>query len=335
MATDIQLEAEALQLPTKRRRFVHDVYLHRLQRRHFLIFSVLPLLITIAAIVLAFYRPLTWVDLGLFAGMWFLNGLGMSLGFHRVFSHKCAKLKPSLKVGLCALGSMAAVGPLLSWVALHRLHHESADMDGDVHSPNLHGSSFWQRTRGFFHAHYTWMARHQYPNITRYAPDLLKDRTLYRASQWYVTWIVLGLVIPGVLGGLITMTWWGAFTGFLWGGVVRMFAVANVFWSLSSFSHLSWFGTRPYRAHNDFDNAGNNPIFALLSFGEGWHNNHHAFPWSAHHGLFWWSMDYGFWVLKFFEAIGLAYDVRVPSRKTIASRRVGVVPVQVGEGTIN
>jgi stearoyl-CoA desaturase (Delta-9 desaturase) len=298
-------------------RVIRSRHLHKLQRRHFIVFDVLPFFGTLAALGLLFYRPIGAVDIGLFFSMWLLTGLGLTVGYHRLFTHRAFSTGVVMSCILIVMGSMAGRGPMLSWVAMHRRHHELSDHAGDLHSPNLHGTTFMGRLRGFLHAHLTWMIEHDYPNVAHYVPDLMADRTLIAVNRYYYTWVLLGLVIPTAIGGLAGSLW-GAVTGFLWGGVVRMFAVEQAMSAINSVTHI--FGARPFLTRED--NSRNVGVMALLAWGEGWHNNHHAFPYSAAFGLRWFEFDPGFMLVKLLEALGLAWNVKVPSREKIALRLV-------------
>lgn len=298
---------------------IDDPVLHRMQRRHFLLYDVLPAFGTIAAVVLATHHPVTGLDLVLFAVFWLLTGVGLTAGYHRLFAHRSYRARPALRVALAVLGSAAAQGTVLSWAAVHRRHHECSDQPGDIHSPNLHGKTWAGRIRGFIHAHYTWMIRHAYPKLSHYAPDLLKDTLLLRIVRRYRLWVALGLVLPAAIGGLLSMSWMGALTGFLWGGVVRMFVVGNSMWAINSFTHTMGWKAFP-NPRNPDDESRNNAILALLSWGEGWHNNHHTFPASAWFGLAWHRVDLGFWAIRLFELLGLASEIKVPTRQQIDAR---------------
>jgi stearoyl-CoA desaturase (delta-9 desaturase) len=299
-------------------RVIRSRHLHKSQRRHFIVFDVLPFFGTLVALGLLFYRPIGAVDIGLFFSMWLLTGLGLTVGYHRLFTHRAFSTGAVMSYIFIVMGSMAGRGPMLSWVAMHRRHHELSDHAGDLHSPNLHGTTFMGRLRGFLHAHLTWMIEHDYPNVVHYVPDLMADRTLVAVNRYYYTWVLLGLVIPTVIGGLATGSLWGAVTGFLWGGVVRMFAVEQAMSAINSVTHI--FGARPFLTRDD--NSRNLGVMALLAWGEGWHNNHHAFPYSAAFGLRWFEFDPGFMLVKLLEALGLAWNVKVPSREKIALRLV-------------
>lgn len=299
-------------------RIIRSRHLHKMQRRHFIIFDILPLVGTLVAVGLLAYRPIGGMELGLFFCMWLLTGLGLTVGYHRLFTHRAFSTSIAVSCLLIVMGSMAGRGPMLSWVAMHRRHHELADHEGDLHSPNLHGETFMGRLRGFLHAHMTWMIEHDYPNVAHYVPDLMAERTLLAVNRQYYTWVVLGLLIPAAIGGLVTGTAWGALSGFMWGGVVRMFVVEQSMSAINSVMHT--FGRRPFVTRDD--NSRNLGIMALLAWGEGWHNNHHAFPYSAAFGLRWYQFDPGFLFIRLLETLGLAWNVKVPSAEKIALRRL-------------
>lgn len=299
-------------------RVIRSRHLQRLQRRHFVIFDVLPFFGTLIALGLLFYHPIGAVEIGLFFSMWLLTGLGMTVGYHRLFTHRAFSTTPVVSCFLIIMGSMAGRGPMLSWVAMHRRHHELSDHQGDLHSPNLHGITVLGRLRGFLHAHLTWMIEHDYPNVAHYVPDLMAERTLVAVNSYYYAWVLLGLLIPALIGGVATASLWGAFTGFLWGGVVRMFVVEQSMSAINSLLHT--FGARPFLTRDD--NSRNLGVMALLAWGEGWHNNHHAFPYSAAFGLRWFEFDPGFLFIRLLQGLGLAWDVKVPTREKIARRMV-------------
>jgi stearoyl-CoA desaturase (delta-9 desaturase) len=220
-------------------------------------------------------------------------------------------------VALAVLGSMAGQGGVISWVALHRRHHECSDQEGDPHSPNLYGRDLKGRLRGLAHSHFLWMRRHEYPNVVHYAPDLLKDRALVRISRAYYWIVTAGLLVPALIGGLVTMSWPGALGGLLWGGFVRIFLLEHIVWAINSFLHM--YGTRPYDSREE---SRNGPIFALITLGEAWHNNHHAFPESASFGLDWYRADPGYWLIKALGACGLVWDIGRPSDERRAAKRI-------------
>ena len=298
------------------RRVIRSAHLRKLQRRHFVLLDLLPLVGSLAAVALAFYWPVSALDITLFFAMWLVTGLGLTVGYHRLFTHRAFATVPAISVALLIMGSMAGRGPMLSWCAMHRRHHELSDHEGDLHSPNLHGAGLSGRLRGLMHAHLTWMVEHDYPNVAHYVPDLMQDRALVAANRHYYTWVVLGLAIPAAIGALVTASPMGALTGLLWGGVLRLFVVEQSMSAVNSILHM--FGTRRFATRGD--NSRNSALLALLAWGEGWHNNHHAFPYSAAFGLRWFELDPGFLFIRLLEALGLASDVKVPTPERIARR---------------
>jgi stearoyl-CoA desaturase (delta-9 desaturase) len=248
--------------------------------------------------------------------MYLATGLGITVGYHRLFSHRSFDAPRPVAAVLAVLGSMAVEGPLLKWVATHRRHHQHSDRDEDPHSPHLHGGGLRGLFKGLWHAHVGWIFSPESPGLFRYVADLRKDRLLEWVSRMFPLWAALSLLVPALLGGLLTMTWKGALLGFLWGGLARICWVHHVTWSINSVCHL-W-GTQPFRSR---DHSRNNFVCGVLALGEGWHNNHHAFPTSARHGLKWWQIDVSYWVIRCMECMGLAFNVRVPDTATVAGKR--------------
>ena len=248
-----------------------------------------------------------WVDFGLLVGMYALTALGITVGFHRYFTHKSFETNAVVRFILAALGSMAVQGSVLRWVAQHRRHHQHSDTPADPHSPHHHGRGVLGIVRGFWHAHIGWAFKPDVTGLDRYVTDLRKFMSIRVASALFPLWILLGLLLPAVLGGVITGTWGGALFGLIWGGLVRVFLVHHITWSVNSVCHL-W-GSQPYP---DKDHSRNNLVFGVLALGEGWHNNHHAFPTSARHGLRWWQIDVSYYVIRALALVGLAWKVRVP-----------------------
>jgi stearoyl-CoA desaturase (delta-9 desaturase) len=246
--------------------------------------------------------------LALLAGMYAATVIGIGVGFHRLVSHRAFQAHTAVKGALCILGSMAAEGPVLFWAATHRRHHSSSDREGDPHSPHLHGAGALNSLRGFWHAHVGWMFTPEITGWGYYVPDLLKDRTIFAINRQYFIWVFSGLLAPTLLGGLLTGTWRGVFDGFLWGGLVRIFLVHQTSWSINSICHI--FGRRAFDTR---DQSTNNFWIALLSFGEGWHNNHHAFPHSAMHGLRWWEVDLSGYLIQLLKRLGLVWNVKIPT----------------------
>ncbi len=268
---------------------------------------IVPFLGLAGAGVLFWGWGFSWVELGLLLGMYVLTAIGITVGFHRLFTHRSFETNRVVQAILAILGSMAAQGPLLQWVAQHRLHHQHSDDDHDPHSPHTRGKGVLGLIRGMWHAHLGWVFLADPPDLGRYVKDLRQSRLLRAVSALFPLWVLVGLLVPAALGGLLTWSWSGALFGLLWGGLVRVFLVHHVTWSVNSVCHL-W-GGRPYRTG---DQSRNNFVFGVLALGEGWHNNHHAFPMSARHGLRWWQVDMSYWVIRALWLVGLAWKVRTP-----------------------
>jgi stearoyl-CoA desaturase (Delta-9 desaturase) len=235
-----------------------------------------------------------------------LTGLGITVGYHRLFTHRSFKTTRSLRAVLAVLGAMAVEGPVIEWVSTHRKHHRFSDAEGDPHSPHLHPAQGWRgKLRGLGHAHVGWIFRGQdQANPARYAKDLLADKDLCFISRTFPLWVAVGLAVPFGLGYALTGTLVGALTGLLWGGTVRIFLLHHVTFSINSLCHC--FGRRPFSTG---DESRNLAWLAPLAFGESWHNNHHAFPTSARHGLHLRQLDPGAWLIAGLERCHLAWDV--------------------------
>jgi stearoyl-CoA desaturase (Delta-9 desaturase) len=249
---------------------------------------------------------LGWSDLIVFAIMYTLTGFGITVGFHRLFTHRSFKTGKAVRAILAALGSAAIEGPVISWVADHRKHHNYSDQPGDPHSPHVdHGHGLKGALRGLFHAHVGWLFIHSERGLkTRYAPDLLKDPIVSFINRTFVLWVAAGLVVPFFLGWAIGGTVAEGLTGLLWGGAVRMLVLHHATYSINSLCHF--FGRRKYETTDESRNLW---WLSFFTFGEAWHNNHHAFPTSARHGLSRWNFDPSAWVIWGLEKTGLAWDV--------------------------
>ena len=279
---------------------------------------VTPALGLLAALPIVWGWGFGWADLGLLLGMAALTGLGITVGFHRLFTHRTFETARPVQLALGVLGSMAAQGSLWKWVALHRLHHRHSDGEGDPHSPHPHGTGRAGLLRGFWRAHVGWVFDPDPPGLDRYAADVLRSHLLRTVGTLYPAWVAVGLLAPAALGGLLTWNWQGAVLGLIWGGLVRVLLVHHVTWSINSACHL-W-GRRPYPCG---DQSRNNLLFGVLALGEGWHNNHHAFPTSARLGLRWWQVDAGYWVIRGLALCGLAWKVRQPGARDLVARTGG------------
>jgi stearoyl-CoA desaturase (delta-9 desaturase) len=255
-----------------------------------LIVVIVPLLATILAMWLLWAHAVHLSDIVLLITMYSLTALGVTAGFHRMLTHRSFRPHPVVKFILLVLGSMALEGPAIQWAATHLKHHAQADREGDPHSP----------VEGFFHAHIGWMFKDSEADLNTYGRYLTQDPMLVFVSRTFWLWSILSLLIPFAIGG---------WTGLLWGGLVRIFLTHHVTWSVNSVCHT--FGKRAFETN---DQSRNEWVVGLLAFGEGWHNNHHAFPRSAFHGLRWWQFDLSGYVIRALERIGLAHDVyRIPA----------------------
>jgi len=276
---------------------------------------VVPLVGLVWGGFLFYEQGISLLDVGLLAGMYLVTILGVELGFHRYLTHRSLSTTRTLRALLTIAGSMSAQGQPIWWVAIHRRHHGHSDHDGDPHSPNLHGETLWQQLVGGWHSHIGWMFQPKCTaaHASHFAKDLLGDRTMITLDRWYFGWVLLGLAIPAALGGWITGTWAGAVSGLVWGGLVRMFLGQHaLWWGIVTICHR--YGTRPFKSNDD---STNHWLVAVLFLGDGWHNNHHAFPASAMVGLRWWEFDITWWFIRGLERVGLVWDVKVPSAKMV------------------
>ncbi|HEV3070406.1 MAG TPA: acyl-CoA desaturase [Solirubrobacteraceae bacterium] len=270
-----------------------------------MIFAVPPALLALAG-WLAWGGTLHWQDLVVLAITYTFTGLGITVGYHRLFTHRSFKTTRSLRALLAVLGAMAVEGPVIEWVSTHRKHHRFSDVEGDPHSPHLDPAPGWRGAlRGLGHAHMGWIFRGKdMANPARYAKDLLADKDLRFISRMFPLWVAVGLAVPFGLGYALTGSLVGGLTGLLWGGAVRVFLLHHVTFSINSLCHC--FGRRPFSTG---DESRNLAWLAPLAFGEAWHNNHHAFPTSASHGLRGWQLDPGSWLIGGLERCHLAWDV--------------------------
>jgi stearoyl-CoA desaturase (Delta-9 desaturase) len=295
---------------------VDSPYIHAVQLKHFLACDVLPLAAILSFPAYSQYAISGWFEAGLCAAFWFITGIGITVGYHRLFTHRSFQCARPLQAVLAVTAAMAAQGGVISWAAIHRYHHENSDKPGDLHSPNLHGHGLMNWIRGMLHSHFVWMSRHSYPNVARYVPDILRDGMLSTINRYYYYWIALGLVLPTCLGAIYHRSLQGAFSGLLWGGVFRIFIVEHIIWAVNSLGHS--IGSRPYETRENSRNLG--PL-AILTLGECWHNNHHRFITSPNFGLRWYKLDPGYWFIKLMQRCGLAWDLKIPGPEQIDNRR--------------
>jgi stearoyl-CoA desaturase (delta-9 desaturase) len=299
----------------------------RLERNVSLGSVIVPFAAFVFAIVLLWNEAVNGTDLAILGVLYVLTAMGITVGWHRMFTHRAFQAKRPVQLTFAVLGSMAGQGPLAHWVADHRKHHAHTDEEGDPHSPHVHdhGEGVKGVFLGLVHAHFGWLmtdwgqARHE-----QYARDIIEDRTLYGIHQWFVAIMLTGLLLPAAAGWLITGTLAGAATALLWGGFVRVFLGHHVTWSINSVCHF--FGRRRF----DTDDYSTNVAWlALPSFGEAWHHNHHAFPRSAEHGLKGYerALDPSAWLIRGMEKLGLVYNVvrispeRQREREVASARR--------------
>jgi stearoyl-CoA desaturase (delta-9 desaturase) len=276
-----------------------------LQRYVALASVVIPALGFAVAVYIAVFRGIGGMEIGLLSAMYLITSIGVEAGFHRFFSHHSFRAGPAVTTALAIAGSMAVQGPVLFWAAIHRKHHVYTDQPGDPHSPRLHGNGLWNAVRGFWHAHVGWLFTIDDADWGRYVADLLRDRLTFNLNRLYPLWVLLGLVLPACAGGAIAGTWSGAGLGFLWGGLVRIFLVDQVTWSINSVAHMT--GRHP---HETSCKSGNVALLSLLSVGGSWHNNHHANPAAARTGEHFWQIDPSGRFIELLAVLGLARDVR-------------------------
>ena len=292
-----------------------------LQRIVVLIVVVTPFAALIGVTIFTWGFGVDWLYLALLGVMYCLTGLGITIGFHRLFTHKSFSTFRPIEALFAILGSMATEGPILNWVGSHRRHHQHSDDHDDPHSPNHWGGGVFGTLRGLWHAHMGWIFEKGFreKDGDRYLVDFKNNRLIQAVHHLFPLWVALGLLIPGVIAGAVYQTWTAFGLGVVWGGLVRIFFVHHVTWSINSVCHI-W-GSQPFDSH---DESRNNAIFGILAFGEGWHNNHHAFPTSARHGLAWWQLDTSWIIIWTMAKLRLAWDVRVPpSHRIEAKKRAG------------
>jgi stearoyl-CoA desaturase (Delta-9 desaturase) len=268
--------------------------------------SIVPFLGVLVAAVLVVLGRVTALDIGLFVGMYAIVMLGLSVGFHRMLAHRSFVTPKWVRIALTAAGSMGAQGPSIVWVAHHRRHHRSTDRAGDPHSPyvDLDGNeiSGWQ---GMWHAHMGWLLNSTLSSDhVRYCPDLVREKSQRWMSIHFLWFVAAGIVVPGIIGGLVTRSFVGFLTGMLWGGLVRIFFVNQITYLINSAGHVV--GRRDKATPDESRNLAS---LALFSFGESWHNNHHFVPRSARFGLEWWQVDLGSMFISGLKSVGLAKSV--------------------------
>jgi stearoyl-CoA desaturase (delta-9 desaturase) len=280
-------------------------------------FLIVPFLVLIAAVPVFWGWGVSWVDIGIAGVFYTVSTLGITVGYHRYFTHGAFKARRALRVALAIAGSLAAQGPVIGWVADHRRHHAFSDREGDPHSPWLFGTSPTALARGFWHAHMGWLFGRDKTNVDRFAPDLAADRDIRIVDRLFPLWVALSVTLPAILGGLITMSWWGTLTAFLWAGLARVSFQHHVTWSVNSICHM--IGNRPFASR---DKSANFWPLAILSMGESWHNSHHADPTCARHGVLKGQIDVSARLIWLFERLGWVWQVRWPTPQRLAKLTV-------------
>jgi len=281
-------------------------------------FVIVPMLAVLAAIPFAWGWGLGWHDIVIALVFYEATGLGISMGFHRYFTHGSYKATRAFKIALAIAGTMAIEGPLLVWVADHRRHHKYSDREGDPHSPWRFGNDWRALTKGLGYAHIGWLFDRNRTSQEKFVPDWLADPDISRISGWFTGLTIVSLLAPALIGGLWAWSWVGAVTAFFWASLVRVALLHHVTWSINSICHT--FGKKEFEVR---DKSRNVNWLAILSFGESWHNLHHADPTCARHGALKGQIDIAARLIWFAEKLGWAYDVRWPDEARLTGKRTG------------
>jgi stearoyl-CoA desaturase (Delta-9 desaturase) len=280
------------------------------------VFVFLPMLALIAAIPFAWGWGLNWHDIVIAAVFYWVSGLGITIGYHRYFTHSSFKAKTGLRVAMAIAGSLAMEGPVVTWVADHRRHHKYSDKEGDPHSPWKYGDDTKALAKGLLWAHVLWLFDPNQTSQEKFTPDLLADRKIRRVDNWFPGIVAFSLLGPALIGGLWSMSLHGAIEAFFWAGLVRITLLHHVTWSTNSICH-TW-GNTDWQSR---DRSVNVSWLAIASFGESWHNLHHADPTCARHGALKGQIDQSARVIQWFEKLGWAYDVRWPDEARLNAKR--------------
>jgi stearoyl-CoA desaturase (delta-9 desaturase) len=280
------------------------------------IMVVAPFVALLAAVPVAWGSGLSVLNATMALIAYLVTGFGVTVGFHRYLTHGSFKARRPLRLALAVAGTMAAEGTVTTWVADHRRHHAFTDREGDPHSPWRYGTGVAALAKGLFHAHCGWLFTQETTNRARFAPDLLADRGIRLIDRLFLPLAALSLFGPAVIGGLVTGTWTGALSAFFWAGLVRIAVLHHVTWSVNSICHVV--GERPF---NSKDKATNFWPLAILSFGESWHNSHHADPTGARHGVLRGQLDPSAALIRVFERLGWVHDVRWPDPIRLGAKR--------------
>jgi stearoyl-CoA desaturase (delta-9 desaturase) len=292
------------------------------------LFVAVPLLAVLAAIPLAWGWGLGWHDIVIAFVFYVVSGMGITMGFHRHFTHSSFKAARPLRVSLAIAGSLAIEGPVLVWVADHRRHHKYSDKEGDPHSPWRFGNDWKALTKGFLYAHMGWMFNPNRTSQEKFCPDLLADAPIRRISKTFPLWAAVSLLAPALIGGLWSMSLAGALTAFFWASLVRICLLHHVTWSINSVCHT--FGNEDFDVR---DKSRNVAWLAIPSFGESWHNLHHSDPTCARHGALEGQIDISARAIWIAEKLGWAWDVRWPDEQRLSGKLTGKRGKRLGSMT--
>lgn len=280
-------------------------------------FVIVPFLALVAAVPLLWGWGLGWHDVVIGLVFYLVSGLGVTVGFHRYFTHGSFKARRGLRIALAIAGSLSVEGDVIQWVADHRRHHKYADREGDPHSPWRYGSDWRALVKGLCYAHVGWMLAKERTSKQRFAPDLVADADINRVSRAFPLIVAFSLLAPAAAGGVWSTSWQGALTAFFWASVIRIAFLHHITWSVNSICHT--FGTETFEVR---DKSRNVWPLALFSFGESWHNMHHSDPTCARHGVLHGQIDISARLIWIFERLGWVYDVRWPKSERIEARRL-------------
>ncbi len=272
-------------------------------------------LIAMVALTITFAQD--WLSIAFFIVSYLAIGFGVTIGYHRLLTHRSFETYRPIEFVILVLGCMAMQGPPIRWAATHRRHHQKSDHDGDPHSPHLHGNDVKGIIRGLWHAHTGWLLTPDPIKSFRSVKDLLENRMIRFIDRYYWLWLVISVLVPFALGYFVHGTIIAGLLCVFWGVIVRITMLHHVTWSVNSICHV--FG---YRNFKSTDHSRNNPVIAILSLGEGWHNNHHAFPTSARHGMRWFEIDLSYIIIRTLEICRLVWDVRRPNSMAMEQKTV-------------
>jgi stearoyl-CoA desaturase (Delta-9 desaturase) len=328
--TALSLDPQAAPLVRGAISDIDDEPMSRGQRILVGLFVFVPMLALIAAIPFFWGWGLGWHDIVIAAVFYWVSGLGITVGYHRHFTHGSFKAKGWLRVVMAIAGSMALEGPVITWVSDHRRHHKYSDKEGDPHSPWRYGNDAKALAKGLVWAHMLWLFDPNQTSQEKFAPDLLADSKLRKVDNWFPAYVAVTLLGPALIGGLWGMSWHGAITAFFWAGLVRVTLLHHVTWSINSICH-TW-GNKDWESR---DRSRNVAWLAIASFGESWHNLHHVDPTCARHGALKGQIDQSARVIQWFEKLGWAYDVRWPNEQRLNTKLVADSTKSLGSMTVS